>query len=312
MSEQDPKVSKEAVHQVLSQLHKAQEAHDLDAMVAVYADQGFVDKQAMRGYFKGLIEQDVLKNRHVDLSHSETFIFRDKALVRPVVYETSGGKRSFSFQFARQENDLWRIIDNRRSYLPGDSVYSEELARHAAKVAGPRGMLWSRKLNVPVERAWEAISTRDGLNQWWLTRDVELDLRPGGLFKHHWINRVADFKPCEYIVFVEDPGKSGLKFYMRFDLEPDGEGTIFHFYDAFLGVDNPLTLPWTSSGWHGTVDALETALTGRKISNDFGLGGEFYWKYLRNYHRYSILATDLAPGPLTAEEWREAYLQAPV
>lgn len=306
-------MSKEAIHQTLSDLHRAQKAHDLDAMLAVYADTGFVDKQGMRSYFGNLIEQHAFENRLVDLSHSETFIFKDKALVRPVVYETPRGKRSFSFQFARQSNGVWQIIDNRRSYLPGEPVYSEELARHAAKVVGHKGMLWTRRLNVPIERVWEAISTREGLNQWWLTRDVEIELRAGGLFKHHWNNRIADFKPCEFIVFVEDPGKSGQNMYMRFDLEADGEDTIFHFYDAFHAVDNPLTIPWTSSGWHGTVDALETSLTGRKIENDFGLGGEFYWKYLRNFHQYSVVIRDLAPASHgTDEEWREAYLAAPV
>lgn len=74
-----------------------------------------------------------------------------------------------------------------------------------------------------------------------------------------------------------------------------------------------MTIPWTSSGWHGTVDALETSLTGRKIENDFGLGGEFYWKYLRNFHQYSVVIRDLAPASHgTDEEWREAYLAAPV
>ena len=90
-------MSKEAIHQALGELHKAQEAHDLDAMVAFYADQGFIDKQAIRDDFKTLIKQDEFKSRHIDLSHGETFIFRDKGLVRPVVYETSRGKRSFSF-----------------------------------------------------------------------------------------------------------------------------------------------------------------------------------------------------------------------
>jgi hypothetical protein len=61
------------------------------------------------------------------------------------------------------------------------------------------------------------------------------------------------------------------------------------------------------------VDALETSVTGRKIENDFGLGGEFYWKYLRNFHKYSIATRDLAPvvAPLE-EEWREPYLAVPL
>ena len=99
---------------------------------------------------------------------------------------------------------------------------------------------------------------------------------------------------------------------MRFEVKPDGEGTLFSFLDTFRGVRNPLTLPWTSSGWHGTVDALETALTGRDINNDFGLGGEFYRRYLRNFHKFANIASKLGmPDHSAADEWREAYLTEP-
>ena len=99
---------------------------------------------------------------------------------------------------------------------------------------------------------------------------------------------------------------------MRFELDSDGDGTLFSFLDTFSGATNPLTLPWTASVWHGTVDALERTLTGRDPRNDFGLGGEFYWRSLRDFHRFSHLSAELASENMTASEWREAYLVDPL
>jgi uncharacterized protein YndB with AHSA1/START domain len=269
---------KDEIHQTLHQLHAAQRAHDLDAMLEVYAFRGYLDKSALRENFKALMAQDAFRDRDVDFSACETFVYRDSALVKPVVYHTRKGRRSFSFHLANQEGGRWRIIDNRRAQLPGEPVYSPLLVANAGKVVGNRGMLWIRRLDVPLEDVWHAVSTKEGLDRWWLTRDVEIDLRPGGLFKHHWTNTVRDFRTNEFIDFVGVPDDADQRDnLMRFELQADGSGTVFAFFDAFQAHPLPLSLPWTASGWHCTIDALETALTGRTIENDFGLGGDFYW-----------------------------------
>ena len=301
--------TRDEIFDTLNQLHAAQEAHDVDEMLKAYAAQGFVSISDMRQYFEGLIELDAFNTRSVDMTECETFIYCDSALVKPVIYHTQRGPRFFSFHLSRESDGKWRIIDNRRSQSRHEQQYTADFVANAGKVVGDRGMLWIRRLNLPVEDVWAAISTKAGLDTWWLTRSVEIDLRPDGLFRHHWTNAIRDFKINEFIDFVGVPGDESVPDnLMRFELKADGNGSIFSFLDTFNGAQNPLSLPWTSSGWHGTVDALETALTGRQIDNDFGLGGEFYWSYLRDFHKFAHMASKLTAPDTTADEWRAAYL----
>ncbi len=52
------------------------------------------------------------------------------------------------------------------------------------------------------------MSTKEGLDEWWIC-PVEIDLRPGGVFAHHWKNTITDLGEREYIDFGGDPFKSG-------------------------------------------------------------------------------------------------------
>lgn len=294
--------------ETLNRLHAAQEAHDVDGMLKAYASGGFIDVSRLRTAFERLIERDAFRTRSVDLTQCETFVYGDSALVKPVIYNTRNGPRPFSFHFSRAA-DGWRIIDSNRSQLPGEQLYTEEFMSNAGKVVGSRGMLWIRRFEVPVADVWTAISTKEGLDTWWLTRSVEIDLRPGGAFRHHWTNTVGAFETHEFIDFVGGPGQDASQNLMRFELKPDGRGTVFSFFDAFNAAQYPLSLPWTASGWHGTVDALEQSVTGRSVNGDFGLGGEFYWSYLRDFHKLADMAGKLSPSSAgTDAEWRAAFL----
>ena len=203
----------------------------------------------------------------------------------------------------------WRIIDNRRSPLPGQSAYVPSMVANAGRVVGSRGMVWIRRLDAPIDEVWRTVSTKAGLDRWWLTRSVEIDLRPGGLFKHHWTDTIRDFEENSFIEFVSEPtGGTGRPNLSRIDLSCDGEGTVFSLVDGFQSHPFPLSMPWTASGWHCTVDALESTLTGRTIETDFGLGGEFYWRYLRSHHALVRRLCEISGSPLDDEDWRGAYL----
>ena len=294
----------------LHRLHAAQEAHDVDEMLNAYATDGFVNVQDMRRFFESLIEQDAFRTRTVDWSECESFVHGDYALIKPVKYDTPNGTRYFSYHLSKKDDGKWLIIDNSRSQSRQAQSFTQELVADAGRTVGFRGMLWTRRLDAPVDKVWELVSTKEGLDKWFLTRSVEIDLRPGGLFKHHWTNTVRDFKTNEFIDFAGVPDdEAEPNNLMRFQLLPDGDGTVFSFLDSFNGADKPLSLPWTMSGWHGGINSLETAITGKEIKHDFGLGGEFYWRYLRNFHKLADMTSKLnAPDGATADEWRKAYL----
>ena len=296
------------IFETLDRLHAAQAAHDLQGMLEAYATDGFVGIEDMRRYFEGLIERDALRGRTVDMTQCETFVYRDNALIKPVIYHTRKGPRGFSFHLRRDQAGKWRVIDNNRSQLPGEQIYTAQLLADAGRVVGSRGMVWTRRFDVPVSDVWRAISTKEGLDQWWLIHDVEIDLKPGGIFKHHWTNTIGDFQDKRFIDFVGSPDdlSPGANL-MRFKLEADGPGTVFSLFDGFQAHLQPLSLPWTASGWHGTVNALETHLTGRPSAHDFGLGGDFYWSYLRAHHAFADAVGKLDPTQISDEDWRSAY-----
>ena len=130
-----------------------------------------------------------------------------------------------------------------------------DMLRDAGRFIDRYGMVWLRRLDAPVERVWETVSTKEGLSHWWIVNQVEIDLRPGGLFKHHWENTVDDFKKNEYIEFGEKSvGLGG----MRFELKADGDGTVFSFIDFWEGnatAINQLTWLTRDGNEAGTVGA---------------------------------------------------------
>ena len=87
--------TKDEIFQTLDELHAAQEAQDVDGMLKAYATDGFVSASDMRGYFEDLIERDAFRDRTVDVSACETFIYGDSALVKPVIYHTRRGPSLF-------------------------------------------------------------------------------------------------------------------------------------------------------------------------------------------------------------------------
>jgi uncharacterized protein YndB with AHSA1/START domain len=176
-------------------------------------------------------------------------------------------------------------------------MFERDLFENAGRFIGRHAMVWIRKLDVPVAQVWEAVSTKQGLDQWWMC-PVEIDLRPGGAFSHWWENTISDLKEQEYIHFADDPFGSGG---MRFELKPDGAGTVFVFLDTWaedavpedsvlpaeadaidtLQPGGPGT-PWSgvAGGWHGSIDALETYLTNNTIDHPYEDLCTFYADYL--------------------------------
>ena len=63
-------------------------------------------------------------------------------------------------------------------------MFASDLYQNAGHFINRHNMVWIRKLEVPVPQVWEAVSTKQGLDAWWIV-PVEIDLRLGGAFSHH-------------------------------------------------------------------------------------------------------------------------------
>ena len=169
-----------------------------------------------------------------------------------------------------------------------------DLVENAGRFVGRHAMVWTRGFDVPVEQVWEAISTKDGLDKWWIT-PVEIDLRVGGLFSHHWENTILDLKECEFIDFGG----------MRFEIKAVAATTVFSLLDVWQedavppgselsGRDAVDTVqpggpgtPWSgvAGGWHCAIDDLETHLTGKAFEHSFEDRARFYADYLTDHFR---------------------------
>jgi uncharacterized protein YndB with AHSA1/START domain len=185
-------------------------------------------------------------------------------------------------------------------------LFENDLFENAGRFIGRHAMVWIRKLDIPVTQVWQAVSTKQGLDKWWI-RPVEIDLRPGGIFAHHWEDTIVDLKENEYIDFRHAFG--GI---LRFELKADGEGTVFSFLDTWAedAVPEKTILPdeadevdiyqpggpgtpWSgvAGGWHGSIDHLETYLTGKVLNHSYEHLCRFYAGYLADHFRWRELTS---------------------
>ena len=82
-----------------------------------------------------------------------------------------------------------------------ETMAEQNLLANAGQLVDRHAMVWLRRLNALVERVWQTVSTKERLEKWWLVPPKEFELRPGGVFKHHWDNTVTSFREHEYIDF---------------------------------------------------------------------------------------------------------------
>ncbi len=173
--------------------------------------------------------------------------------------------------------------------------------RGAGHVIGRNAMVWKRRFQVPVQQVWAAVSSVEGLRSWWLEPLKEFDLRPGGAFRHHWDNVIVDFRENRFIEFDG----------MRWELRESEGSTEFVLIDTWKETAVPPTqgrgseqpggpgTPWAgvAACWHGTVDALEAALTGTPRDDLFEIRCRYYAGSLEDYYRWlEIVQGGLAHG----------------
>lgn len=175
----------------------------------------------------------------------------------------------------------------------------------AGRLIDRHSMVWLRRLEVPLERIWTAISTPAGLSRWWTVGAIELDLRPGGTFKHDWAGTVIDVREQAHIEIEDIPLGTGG---MRLGLRPDEGATLFSFLDTWGAHSIPRPAcegapealqpggrgtPWAGAAadWHRMVDRLETDLTGRRFEHSRQQLVGFYGGYLADHFTWLGVAS---------------------
>ncbi|MBW2282153.1 MAG: SRPBCC domain-containing protein [Deltaproteobacteria bacterium] len=160
-------------------------------------------------------------------------------------------------------------------------------------------IVFHRTLNAPLGRAWQALTTKADLDQWFMV--TEIDLRTGGRysFERGWDGWIGDLEPMRCIQFNTSDNS-----YTRFEIEPDGNGktrltltdrlksdlAVPPHIGAEGGVDAETSryqpggpgTHWAgaASGWHCFADGIVAHLDGRPLLIDFPALCHGYAEYL--------------------------------
>jgi uncharacterized protein YndB with AHSA1/START domain len=113
---------------------------------------------------------------------------------------------------------------------------------------------FERRLQHPVQQVWAAITEPDQIEAWWGRAAV--DLRPGGAMRIEWLNgdvtmpaTITELDPPHVLEIEGEPHGR-----LRFELEPDGDGTVLRFIARSPVPDDFLSK--VQAGWHFHLDAL--------------------------------------------------------
>ena len=156
-------------------------------------------------------------------------------------------------------------------------------------------MSWPRRIDAHVEKVWEAITLKEHLDRWMAGLEApQMELRLGG--RHFWWTgdgTVDEFEPLRVIRLGHGDGFP----FMRYEVAPDGYGTLFAFTDRMnrgerapksdweqtengwrQSPDDPIAIrspggPGThwvgvAAGWHSFVDSLEAYIGGDADGRD--------------------------------------------
>jgi uncharacterized protein YndB with AHSA1/START domain len=147
-------------------------------------------------------------------------------------------------------------------------------------VDGRSTIRFERRLAHPIERVWEAITDPAQVIRWW--GKLDSDMAEGGKFSLLWLNEgdegensgfrgtLTEFDPPRVLETRGVWGAEGEAWgetatLLRFELEPQGEGTILRFINT-LELPDEFAVK-TPAGWHWHLDALAGVLDGAPDRN---------------------------------------------
>ena len=126
---------------------------------------------------------------------------------------------------------------------------------------------FERRYDHPIERVWAALTQPDQMIGWWGKGTV--DLREGGEFKVVWLNEHEGERASmnARITALDPPRlletKGDMHGNLRWELEPDGDGTRLRFSSTLDLPEDQRTS--VIAGWHTHLDALDAVLSGGSV-----------------------------------------------
>ena len=146
---------------------------------------------------------------------------------------------------------------------------SEERDGKLIEVSGDRvGVRFERRLAHPPERVWRAVTETEELAKWFPARpEIGGERRVGAQLTFTYPNNqeppeageIVELDEPRLFVFTWRPGAEGAEpQVLRFELEPDGDGTKLVFTHELPRPDSAKV----AAGWQLCLDDLELALGG--------------------------------------------------
>jgi uncharacterized protein YndB with AHSA1/START domain len=135
---------------------------------------------------------------------------------------------------------------------------------------------FERRLSHPPDRVWDAITDPDQVIRWW--GELDADLQHGGNFTLRWLNQdeegrssgwrgtLTEFDPPRVLETSgtwgsEKEGWGAHNATLRFELTPDGDGTVLRFTNTLDAMPDDYRTK-TLAGWHWHLDTLAGVLDG--------------------------------------------------
>jgi len=138
-----------------------------------------------------------------------------------------------------------------------------EMEGQLEQAGGRWELRFTRRLPHPPEKVWRALIEPEHLGAWFPT-DIEGERAAGATLRFPF--REGEGETIEGEMLTYDP-PAALEFSwgdeekLRFDLEPDGDGTVLTFVNTFDRVGKAAR---DGAGWHACLDLLGYHLDGEQ------------------------------------------------
>jgi uncharacterized protein YndB with AHSA1/START domain len=153
---------------------------------------------------------------------------------------------------------------------------------------------FTRHLPHPPEKVWRALTEDEHLAAWFPCR-LEGERAAGATLRYQFDQEGAPEMAGEMLVY--DPPKVLELTWgddtLRFELEPDGDGTTLHLVDSFPELGKAAR---DGAGWHSCLDALASDLAGEPVDDE-------RWKAVLPWYREHLPPEASTIGP---PEWHDA------